>query len=76
MIYFFIYNKSALDAESEHVVQSALDSAVQGRTVLVIAHRLSTVMNADVIAVMCQGAIVEVSFPFIPFMFSLWTNVN
>lgn len=46
------------------MVQSALDSAVQGRTVLVIAHRLSTVMNADVIAVMSQGAIVEVRFNF------------
>lgn len=52
------------------MVQSALDSAVQGRTVLVIAHRLSTVMNADVIAVMSQGAIVEVRFNF-PLMSSL-----
>ena len=38
---------SALDAESEHLVQEAIDRAMKGRTVLVIAHRLSTVRNAD-----------------------------
>ena len=38
---------SALDAESEHLVQEAIDRAMTGRTVLVIAHRLSTVRNAD-----------------------------
>lgn len=37
---------SALDAESEHLVQEAIDRAMEGRTVLVIAHRLSTVRNA------------------------------
>lgn len=37
---------SALDAESEHLVQDALEKIMQGRTVLVIAHRLSTVRNA------------------------------
>lgn len=38
---------SALDAESEHLVQEAVDRAMAGRTVLVIAHRLSTVRNAS-----------------------------
>lgn len=37
---------SALDAESEHLVQEAVDRAMKGRTVIVIAHRLSTVRNA------------------------------
>jgi hypothetical protein len=50
---------SALDAESEHVVQSALDRTMVGRTVLVIAHRLSTVKNADRICVVMKGRIVE-----------------
>ena len=50
---------SALDAESEKIVQDALDSVCKGRTVLVIAHRLSTVQNADVIAVVSRGKIVE-----------------
>lgn len=38
---------SALDAESEHLVQQALDTLMKGRTTLVVAHRLSTVKNAD-----------------------------
>ena len=38
---------SALDAESEHLVQEAIDRAMRGRTVLVIAHRLSTVRDAS-----------------------------
>ena len=38
---------SALDAESEHLVQEAIDRAMEHRTVIVIAHRLSTVRNAD-----------------------------
>ncbi len=37
---------SALDAESEHLVQEALNRILQGRTVLTIAHRLSTIRNA------------------------------
>ncbi|CAM6099089.1 unnamed protein product [Calypogeia fissa] len=50
---------SALDAESEHVVQEALDRIMVHRTTIVIAHRLSTVRNADIIAVVKNGAIVE-----------------
>jgi len=50
---------SALDTESEHVVQEALDALMRGRTTFVIAHRLSTVRNADVIFVVEEGSIVE-----------------
>ncbi len=50
---------SALDAESERLVQAALDRLMAGRTTLVIAHRLATVLKADRILVMDQGAIVE-----------------
>lgn len=50
---------SALDSESETLVQTALDQASMGRTTLVIAHKLSTVRNADVIAVMGGGCIIE-----------------
>ncbi|DAA30733.1 TPA: ATP-binding cassette, sub-family B (MDR/TAP), member 1 [Bos taurus] len=50
---------SALDTESEAVVQAALDKAREGRTTIVIAHRLSTVRNADVIAGLDDGVIVE-----------------
>lgn len=52
---------SALDAESEKIVQGALDNVTRGRTVLVIAHRLSTIRNADIIVVLNNGDIVEVS---------------
>ena len=45
---------SALDAESEHLVQEAIDRAMQGRTVLVIAHRLSTVRDASQVS-LCQS---------------------
>ncbi|MDP9219941.1 MAG: ABC transporter ATP-binding protein/permease [Actinomycetota bacterium] len=48
-----------LDSESEVAVQRALDTALSGRTALVIAHRLSTVRGADVIAVVDDGRIVE-----------------
>ena len=50
---------SALDAESEEAVQRGLDQAMAGRTVLVIAHRLSTVQEADLIVVLEQGRIVD-----------------
>jgi len=50
---------SALDAESSHVVQTALVELMQGRTTLVIAHRLATVERADRILVMDEGRIVE-----------------
>ena len=50
---------SALDAQSEQVVQAALERLSQGRTTLVIAHRLSTVRNADKIVVMDRGRVVE-----------------
>jgi len=50
---------SALDTVSERVVQHALDQAAAGRTVLTIAHRLSTVMGADMIHVIEAGRIVE-----------------
>ena len=50
---------SALDAQSEKVVQQALDSLAGGRTTLVIAHRLSTVRNADKIIVMERGQVAD-----------------
>jgi ATP-binding cassette subfamily B protein len=50
---------SALDAESERAVQAALELAMQGRTTLVIAHRLATVVHADRILVLDRGRVVE-----------------
>ncbi|OVA02909.1 ABC transporter [Macleaya cordata] len=50
---------SALDAESEKSVQKALDRIMVGRTTVVVAHRLSTIRNADMIAVVQDGRIVE-----------------
>ena len=50
---------SALDTESEKVVQEALDKAREGRTSIVIAHRLSTVYGADCIAVIQAGKVAE-----------------
>uniref|UniRef100_A0A672U6X4 ATP binding cassette subfamily B member 1 n=1 Tax=Strigops habroptila TaxID=2489341 RepID=A0A672U6X4_STRHB len=50
---------SALDTESEAVVQAALDKAREGRTTVIVAHRLSTVRNADLIAVFEGGVITE-----------------
>jgi len=51
---------SALDAESEALVQEALQRLMRGRTVLVIAHRLSTVAGADRLAVVEGGRVVQV----------------
>ena len=50
---------SALDSESEHVVQDALDKVMTDRTTVIIAHRLTTIRNADMIAVVQNGTIVE-----------------
>jgi ATP-binding cassette, subfamily B, bacterial len=50
---------SSLDAESERLVQAALERLMQGRTTLVIAHRLATVLSCDRILVLDQGRIVE-----------------
>ncbi|WOK95121.1 multidrug resistance protein [Canna indica] len=51
---------SALDSESERLVQEALDLASVGRTAIVIAHRLSTVRNADMITVVQDGQVMEI----------------
>lgn len=50
---------SALDSESEHLVKEALDRLMKGRTTLIIAHRLSTVMGADRVVVLQDGVIVQ-----------------
>jgi ATP-binding cassette subfamily B protein len=50
---------SALDSQSEHMVQLAFDRLMQGRTTLVIAHRLTTILNADRILVLDGGRILE-----------------
>ncbi|XP_040379796.1 ABC transporter B family member 21-like isoform X2 [Oryza brachyantha] len=50
---------SALDTESERIVQEALDRVMTNRTTVIVAHRLTTVRNADTIAVIHQGSIVE-----------------
>ena len=50
---------SALDSQSEGVVQEALDRARSGRTTIIVSHRLSTIQNADMIAYLEHGRIVE-----------------
>ncbi|GKT51097.1 ABC transporter BEA3 [Colletotrichum spaethianum] len=50
---------SSLDSESEKLVQAAFERAGQGRTMVVVAHRLATVQNADVIFVMGEGKVLE-----------------
>jgi ABC-type multidrug transport system fused ATPase/permease subunit len=51
---------SALDAESEHLVQRAIEKAVVGRTVIIVAHRLSTIQRASQIVVLDKHQIVDV----------------
>lgn len=50
---------SALDSESEKLVQDALEKAMQGRTVILIAHRMSTVINSDIIVVLENGKVAQ-----------------
>jgi ATP-binding cassette subfamily B (MDR/TAP) protein 1 len=50
---------SALDTESERIVQAALEEAQSGRTTIAVAHRLSTIKDADMIVVFAKGRIVE-----------------
>ena len=50
---------SSIDTRTEVIVQRGMDSLMTGRTVFVIAHRLSTVQNSDVIMVLEQGRIIE-----------------
>lgn len=50
---------SALDTESEAIVQAAMDAIRKDRTTIMVAHRLSTVRNADVICVLQDGTLVE-----------------
>lgn len=50
---------SALDSQSENIVQAALDRARAGRTCITIAHRLTTIQNADLICVLSGGAVIE-----------------
>jgi subfamily B ATP-binding cassette protein MsbA len=50
---------SALDTESEKLVQEALDHLMENRTTLIIAHRLTTIQNADLILVLEDGKIIE-----------------
>jgi ATP-binding cassette subfamily B (MDR/TAP) protein 1 len=50
---------SALDVESERIVQQALDRLMRNRTTVVVAHRLSTIKNADQISIIQEGKIIE-----------------
>ena len=50
---------SSIDTRTEAIIQKGMDALMEGRTVFVIAHRLSTVQNADVIMVLEQGHIIE-----------------
>jgi ABC-type multidrug transport system fused ATPase/permease subunit len=68
IIFIVVFVLSALDTESEKIVQETLDSVSKGRTVLVIAHRLSTIQHADLIAVMSEGRVAEVISCFHAFL--------
>ena len=61
---------SALDAESERIVQDALDRIMTDRTTVIVAHRLTTIKNADMIAVVHQGTIIEKGVSYLPESFS------
>ena len=50
---------SSIDTRTEALIQKGMDRLMEGRTVFVIAHRLSTVMNSDVIMVLDHGEIIE-----------------
>ena len=50
---------SSIDTRTEALIEKGMDSLMEGRTVFVIAHRLSTVRNADIILVLEQGHIIE-----------------
>ena len=50
---------SSLDSKSEKLIQGALDNLMKGKTVIIVAHRLSTIMHSDRILVIEQGGIVE-----------------
>ena len=52
-----------MDAESETMVQTALSALLKGRTVIVIAHRMRTIANADKIVVLDKGKVTEVGTP-------------
>lgn len=61
---------SALDAESERIVQDALDRIMTDRTTVIVAHRLTTIKNADMIAVVHQGTIIEKGVSYFPALYS------
>jgi ABC-type transport system involved in Fe-S cluster assembly fused permease/ATPase subunit len=71
-LFISVFSFSALDAESEKIVQSSLDNVSKGRTVLVIAHRLSTVQNADMIVVLHNGVIVEVRLTVMTYVWFIY----
>lgn len=66
---------SALDAESERIVQDALVNVMLNRTTVIVAHRLTTIRNADAIAVVCEGKIVEKGFITIYYAFHPHMNI-